>query len=250
MVVGQSAFPRHIHGFSHNVFAKGGTPNTLFTSPLTPRTLLHPHQRPQTRPKLHHPNRNTHHPHLLPACPQALTGRVHIPTHRFPSPCPCPSLTPSPTRPPSPHSQPPSRCCYTTSPTLPIPKMSKYLSAKRVTSSATSGASAVVPNLGGEKPCLLFRVFHVPNVSIYRKSHETAPYLPSPTPPAFPLDFTQLLQATTANPASRPRLRLSARAQVRPSFSLEGKKEVGVVEEEEEGWDVVDGGEGGSDLGL
>ncbi|KAF8632514.1 hypothetical protein AX15_001847 [Amanita polypyramis BW_CC] len=43
-----------------------------------------------------------------------------------------------------------------------------------------------------------------------KKSHETTPLLPSPTPATFPLEFSQLLQATTANPASRARLKLAS----------------------------------------
>ncbi|KAG8216278.1 UV radiation resistance protein and autophagy-related subunit 14-domain-containing protein [Butyriboletus roseoflavus] len=34
-----------------------------------------------------------------------------------------------------------------------------------------------------------------------RRSHETTPSLPPPTPSTFPLDFAQVLQATTASPA-------------------------------------------------
>ncbi|KIK91727.1 hypothetical protein PAXRUDRAFT_616855 [Paxillus rubicundulus Ve08.2h10] len=40
-----------------------------------------------------------------------------------------------------------------------------------------------------------------------RRSHETTPLLLPPTPPAFPLDFSQLLQATTATPTARGRRR-------------------------------------------
>ncbi|PFH47462.1 hypothetical protein AMATHDRAFT_87715 [Amanita thiersii Skay4041] len=36
-----------------------------------------------------------------------------------------------------------------------------------------------------------------------RRSHETMPLLPPPTPATFPLEFAQLLQATTAKPTSR-----------------------------------------------
>ncbi|KAF8337830.1 UV radiation resistance protein and autophagy-related subunit 14-domain-containing protein [Amanita rubescens] len=42
-----------------------------------------------------------------------------------------------------------------------------------------------------------------------KKSHETTPILPPPTPANFPLDFSQLLQATTANPVSRARVKLA-----------------------------------------
>ncbi|KAF9008205.1 UV radiation resistance protein/autophagy-related protein 14, partial [Cyathus striatus] len=36
-----------------------------------------------------------------------------------------------------------------------------------------------------------------------RKSHESSPYLPPPTPPSFVLDFNQLLQAASTTPARR-----------------------------------------------
>ncbi|KAF8734364.1 hypothetical protein AX14_003364 [Amanita brunnescens Koide BX004] len=48
-----------------------------------------------------------------------------------------------------------------------------------------------------------------------KKSHETTPILHPPTPATFPLDFSQLLQATTANPVSRARLKL-APGKIRP----------------------------------
>ncbi|KAF8429422.1 UV radiation resistance protein and autophagy-related subunit 14-domain-containing protein [Boletus edulis BED1] len=72
-----------------------------------------------------------------------------------------------------------------------------------------------------------------------RRSHETTPGLPPPTPPSFPLDFAQVLQATTASPARKdhgftPGLRSSTRR--RPERIAE-----------EEGWEVVedDGAEDG-----
>jgi hypothetical protein len=71
-----------------------------------------------------------------------------------------------------------------------------------------------------------------------RKSHETYPKLPDPTPPSFPLDFAQLLQATTANPSSRPRIK-------RHKYGAGGgiareKIEEVSKEAEEDGWDLVD----------
>ncbi|KAF9456422.1 UV radiation resistance protein and autophagy-related subunit 14-domain-containing protein [Collybia nuda] len=71
-----------------------------------------------------------------------------------------------------------------------------------------------------------------------RKSHETAPALPPPTPLSFPLDFTQLLQATTANPASRTRPSRSSKAR-RSSRNARDKREPTI--DEEDGWDLVDG---------
>ncbi|KAF8056553.1 UV radiation resistance protein and autophagy-related subunit 14-domain-containing protein [Lyophyllum atratum] len=74
-----------------------------------------------------------------------------------------------------------------------------------------------------------------------RKSHETNPTLPPPTPPGFPLDFAQLLQATTAHPASRMRPR-SGKVQM---HTRRGRKEEVRVVEEEEGWDLVEGDQDG-----
>ncbi|CAL1708404.1 unnamed protein product [Somion occarium] len=90
-----------------------------------------------------------------------------------------------------------------------------------------------------------------------RKSHATHPHIPYPTPPSFPLDFAQLLQATTSNPSR-------ANARVR-GFSSSHSKDAGGsgkrggtsivgtsggrrmrgngrredVIEEEDGWDLV-----------
>lgn len=57
---------------------------------------------------------------------------------------------------------------------------------------------------------------------VYRKSHETTPILPPPTPANFPLDFSQLLQATTANPVSRARVKLAATSpgKIRPERTV------------------------------
>ncbi|EPT05836.1 hypothetical protein FOMPIDRAFT_1110724 [Fomitopsis schrenkii] len=63
-----------------------------------------------------------------------------------------------------------------------------------------------------------------------RKSHATWPLLPPPTPPSFPLDFAQLLQATAANP-TRPKAR---------GTSGRERRTERIVEEEEDGWDLVE----------
>jgi hypothetical protein len=63
----------------------------------------------------------------------------------------------------------------------------------------------------------------------YRRSHATTPTLPPPTPPTFPLDFPQLLQATTAGPT-----------RLRPiKSSKHGKRRESTIVEEEEGWDLM-----------
>jgi len=71
-----------------------------------------------------------------------------------------------------------------------------------------------------------------------RKSHETYPNIPDPTPPSFPLDFAQLLQATTANPASRPRIKRLKHV-AGAGVARERIEEVS-REAEEDGWDLVD----------
>ncbi|KAH9830106.1 UV radiation resistance protein and autophagy-related subunit 14-domain-containing protein [Rhodofomes roseus] len=63
-----------------------------------------------------------------------------------------------------------------------------------------------------------------------RKSHATRPLLAPPTPPSFPLDFAQLLQATAANP-TRPKARGTGGRERRTER---------IVEEEEDGWDFVE----------
>ncbi|KAN0085621.1 UV radiation resistance protein and autophagy-related subunit 14 domain containing protein [Tylopilus felleus] len=91
-----------------------------------------------------------------------------------------------------------------------------------------------------------------------RRSHETTPSLPPPTPPSFPLDFAQVLQATTASPArDRRRVALAGTGVVRDTMvgTREDRGFVSGVRSptqrrpeqiaEEEGWEVVeDGGDG------
>jgi hypothetical protein len=86
-----------------------------------------------------------------------------------------------------------------------------------------------------------------------RRSHETTPSLPPPTSPSFPLDFAQVLQATTASPA-KGRRRVATRdamAGAGPDRSTSGvwpptrRRPERIAEED--GWEVVedDGGNGG-----
>ena len=65
-----------------------------------------------------------------------------------------------------------------------------------------------------------------------RRSHQTTPLLPPPTPPTFHLDFAQLLQATTANPTRKGR---SSKPPLKNDRVIRQK-----IVEEEEGWDLVD----------
>ena len=69
------------------------------------------------------------------------------------------------------------------------------------------------------------------------RSHQTYPLLAPPTPPSFPLDFAQLLQATAATPASRPR-------PARPRIAGTTKTRSHVPEEDE--WDLLDDDEAGA----
>ena len=85
-----------------------------------------------------------------------------------------------------------------------------------------------------------------------RRSHETTPSLPPPTPPAFPLDFAQVLQATTASPA-RGRRRVAPGTGVVRDTTIAGEDRNGATPgvrspmrrrperiAEEEGWEVVE----------
>ncbi|KIJ63013.1 hypothetical protein HYDPIDRAFT_134706 [Hydnomerulius pinastri MD-312] len=93
-----------------------------------------------------------------------------------------------------------------------------------------------------------------------RRSHETMRLLPPPTPPAFPLDFAQLLQATTASPAGRGRRRAPGSGVTRAGDGEDRSSSVRSprrqerwgqerIVEEEDGWEVVDedGAFGGDD---
>ncbi|KAK2464081.1 hypothetical protein APHAL10511_003911 [Amanita phalloides] len=55
-----------------------------------------------------------------------------------------------------------------------------------------------------------------------KKSHETTPILSPPTPATFPLEFSQLVQATTANPVSRARLKVTTKpsGRIRPERTI------------------------------
>ncbi|THH13597.1 hypothetical protein EW146_g6644 [Bondarzewia mesenterica] len=75
-----------------------------------------------------------------------------------------------------------------------------------------------------------------------RRSHRTNPLLPPPTPPAFPLDFAQLLQATAATPTSRARPsrpKSSRTSEHRVSISDSGRPSQERIAEEEE-WHLID----------
>ncbi|TFK41709.1 UV radiation resistance protein and autophagy-related subunit 14-domain-containing protein [Crucibulum laeve] len=94
-----------------------------------------------------------------------------------------------------------------------------------------------------------------------RKSHETSPFLPPPTPTSFQLDFAQLLQATSANPVRKPHrlsqpMRVNSmgaelkprRTQTAPVSANDARRrerEREIIMEEEDGWDLI-----GEDDGL
>src|SRR6267154_2867239 len=79
-----------------------------------------------------------------------------------------------------------------------------------------------------------------------RKSHETYPHLPPPTSPTFPLDFSQLLQATVTNPTPKRNIRIGPAGNGK--FSSRGKtgnlpageRIEEVLHEVEGDWDLVD----------
>ncbi|KAA1477739.1 hypothetical protein DENSPDRAFT_621022 [Dentipellis sp. KUC8613] len=72
-----------------------------------------------------------------------------------------------------------------------------------------------------------------------RRSHQTYPLLPPPTPPSFPLDFAQLLQATAATPTSRGSRPTRPKTR-RPSHAASKLPERERAIPEEEEWDLVD----------
>ncbi|TFK66596.1 hypothetical protein BDN72DRAFT_823180 [Pluteus cervinus] len=81
-----------------------------------------------------------------------------------------------------------------------------------------------------------------------RNSHETTPYLAPPTPATFVLDFAQLLQATTSNPASRTGKRSTkpsrrSTGDGRTSAGAAHRKQATIEEVDEDGWDLVEGDE-------
>jgi len=71
-----------------------------------------------------------------------------------------------------------------------------------------------------------------------RFSHQTHPLLPPPTPPAFHLDFAQVLQATAATPASRAR---PSRPKAVVGLGRRVSRQEKIPEEDE--WDLVDDAE-------
>ncbi|KDQ53721.1 hypothetical protein JAAARDRAFT_39033 [Jaapia argillacea MUCL 33604] len=77
-----------------------------------------------------------------------------------------------------------------------------------------------------------------------RRSHETHPLLAPPTPSSFPLDFAQLLQATTATPASRARIK--ARRASGSGTAPRSQKRHEKIPEEDDGWDLVEDAADGS----
>ena len=121
------------------------------------------------------------------------------------------------------------------------------------------GRCVVVASWDGTSVCRLV-VFYLTTRD--SRSHETTPSLPPPTPASFPLDFAQVLQATTASPArGRRRVALAgtgtgmardAVAGAGPDRSTSGvwpptrRRPERIAEEE--GWEVVE--EDGGDDGL
>ncbi|EPQ53789.1 hypothetical protein GLOTRDRAFT_117086 [Gloeophyllum trabeum ATCC 11539] len=75
-----------------------------------------------------------------------------------------------------------------------------------------------------------------------RRSHETHPLLPPPTPPSFGLDFAQLLQATAARPVPRQRAKVHRSSTDTPRLVHKPQ----AIAEEEDGWDLIEDVEEGS----
>ncbi|OBZ77388.1 hypothetical protein A0H81_02744 [Grifola frondosa] len=113
-----------------------------------------------------------------------------------------------------------------------------YLAHTQAVEVPLAQAGEVLGNLwaSGTRQASLAAVCHVDELTsclvlLNRRSHATSPLLPAPTPPTFPLDFAQLLQATAANP-TRPRARGTSGKAVRRTERI--------IEEDEDGWDLVD----------
>jgi hypothetical protein len=93
---------------------------------------------------------------------------------------------------------------------------------------------------------MLLWEFKYPLLIIVRKSHETYPHLPPPTSSSFPLDFSQLLQATVANPSSKRNTKLGRTGSGKHSIEekasnlLLGERIEEIFNEDEGDWDLVD----------
>lgn len=70
-----------------------------------------------------------------------------------------------------------------------------------------------------------------------KRSHQSHPLLPPPTPASFKLDFAQLLQANTMNLASRARISRSKR---HSSHTVVKPNPQPIPEVDEDGWDLVE----------
>lgn len=127
--------------------------------------------------------------------------------------------------------QPHLRCCCTMSATSHIRNPLISPCPKLVTSSVIFGRFAAVTTWEGEyKWFVSFPLDRTHMRSFFRRSHATTPVLPPPTPLTFPLDFQQLLQATTASPTRLRPIKSSKR---------HGKRRESTIVEEEEGWDLM-----------
>ncbi|KAI0341427.1 hypothetical protein BDW22DRAFT_1358967 [Trametopsis cervina] len=182
---------------------------------------------------------STKHPLHVSAAPQATTGQTS------------PSQSPSSKARPSPQQRSVSSPVSTMrgKPTTPITSLDESHVEEPGSESTSASGSSFTTALA----MLLYNVCylaHTQNVDIPlaqagevlsnlwavccspelgKRSHATNPLLPAPTPPSFPLDFAQLLQATAANPS---------RARARVLGTRERARSEAIIEEDD-GWDLV-----------
>ena len=124
----------------------------------------------------------------------------------------------------------------------------RYPSPRQGTRSVIFGPCVAVANWDGTSSLSL--ISRGPPELGIRRSHETTPGLPPPTPPSFPLDFAQVLQATTASPAKgRRRVAVVGSGVVQDSAVGTGEPTLGMRSPtrrrperiaKEEGWEVVE----------
>ncbi|KAL1742569.1 UV radiation resistance protein and autophagy-related subunit 14-domain-containing protein [Schizophyllum fasciatum] len=74
-----------------------------------------------------------------------------------------------------------------------------------------------------------------------KASHATTPRLPPPTPASFPLDFAKLLQATSVSPRAKAGGEGEKSPKARHSKTHRHRQRQAKIEEEEDGWDLVEG---------
>ncbi|KAL1682535.1 UV radiation resistance protein/autophagy-related protein 14 [Schizophyllum commune] len=80
------------------------------------------------------------------------------------------------------------------------------------------------------------------SVDLGKASHATTPRLPPPTPSSFPLDFSKLLQVTSVSPRARASSESDKAHKSKSSSSKHRHRQrQAKIEEEEDGWDLIEG---------